>query len=987
MSLARHLSVCFVVMTGVASALAEQPNFGRDVRPILAKHCFACHGPDPEARESDLRLDQQQSAHEDRGGYAVIAPGKPNDSELIARVTSDDVDARMPPGDAHPPLSEDETATLKKWIKAGGRYEQHWAFVPPIRPDVPAGDTRFPCSGPIDQFVLRRMTDAGLKPSPRADKATLIRRLYIDLTGTTPPIEAVDRFVADTHPTAYARLVDRLLATEDYAERFARPWLDLARYSDTNGYEKDRERTIWPFRDWVIQAIAADMPYDQFSIEQLAGDMLPGATNQQRIATGFHRNTMINEEGGIDPLEYRFYAIVDRVATTGTAWLGLTTGCAQCHTHKYDPITHTDYFALFALMNQTDEPDVVVEDHQHRRHVNQLRSQIARQAGQLIDKWLPGRQTLVDEKLEDPIHDEFASWLREQMQASRHWQTIRPTEMKSTMPKLKLQRDGSILATGDVTKRDVYTLKFSLPAELKSIRSLRLEVLPHDLLPDGGPGLAFYEGRRGDFFLSHLQVSTGGKQIALENASHNYGKISVGSGKADPANVLDDDGSTGWSTSGREGQASQLVVNFAKPLETSQEIEIQLLFERHFAAALGRFRFAVCRDNAKASELPFELYDWQASKIGEIEPTDFENLQRHFLRVSDSLAVQRRVIERLEKSIPKPIRTLGLRERSTSDRRTTHRHHRGEYLNPKEEVAPAVPSLFPPMDSDQVDRLGLARWLVSERNPLVARVTVNRAWREFFGSGIVNTAGDFGTQSEPPSHPNLIDWLAVDLMNEGNWSLKRLHREIVLSDTYQQKIAAPLEAEPRNRLLSRFPHRRFDAERVRDVLLSASGLLARSVGGPSVYPPQPDSAVTMAYNTKSWASSTGADRYRRSLYTFSKRTAPFAAFTTFDAPSGEICIARRDRSTTPLQALTLLNDEMFLEIARGLADSTQREIGESASAPEIAIRLFRRLLVRQPADEEVKAIMSFYRSIKDHEEPWTLVARALINADEAITTP
>ncbi len=982
-----RLIACSIVLS-CAVARADAPEFGAEVRPILAKHCFKCHGPDPETREADLRLDASEDATADRGGYAAIVAGQPDQSELLLRVISDDEDQRMPPGE---PLSDAEIETLRRWIQAGGVYETHWAFAPPSRPAIPSVEDTAWCQTPIDRFLLAQMEARGLHPSHPADRATLIRRLYLDLCGTTPTPEEVDRFVQDTDPAAYRKLVDQLLASPDYAERFARPWLDLARYSDTNGYEKDRPRSIWPFRDWVIDALAADMPFDQFTIEQLAGDMLPNATNAQRIATGFHRNTMLNEEGGIDPQEYRYYALVDRVATTGTVWMGLTIGCAQCHTHKYDPITQTDYYALMALLNQADEPDVIVADPNRDQVDSDLHKRISDLEQELIDRYLPSLQTIQSQQdlPEGSVAAAFAQWLRNQASAAQKWTSIRPSATESTMPKLTVLDDDSILASGDVTKREVYRLSFELTDEHIGATAIRLEVLPHPTLPAGGPGLAFYEGRRGDFFLSELQIELAGAPLTLRDPSHSYGQISIGSGSADAANVLDREGSTGWSTANAEGTANQWVANFDEPIASTGTMEIELLFERHFAAGLGHFRFSLTRGDATvvASKLSPELYDWWLDDLAQLQRDDYRLLQRDFLRSSSELAEARKPIEALERSIPEQIRTLGMSERGPDDQRTTYRHHRGEYLQTKEPVEPAVPVTFPPLSEDQpADRLALAQWLVSPKNPLAGRVTVNRAWREFFGVGIVDTAGDFGTQSEPPSHPELLDWMALEFQENG-WSMKQLHRMIVLSSAYQQSVGPAPDSDPKNRLLSTFPHRRLSAEQIRDSLLSASGLLFRRVGGPSVFPPQPKSVSALAYGSPEWTVSDGGDRYRRSLYTFSRRTAPFAAFVTFDAPTGETCAARRDRSTTPLQALTLLNDEMYVELARGLAEAVLREGAEDAEPRQIAEQLFRRVLIRQPDEQELDAIVAFYELQSKHPEPWTLVARALINTDEAITAP
>ena len=1000
-------------------------DFHRDIRPLLARHCFKCHGPDGEAREVDLRLDHEQGAKKDLGGYAAVIPGDADGSELLKRVIADDAELRMPPPDSGRGLTEREVGMLRAWIEAGAEYKKHWAFVPPVQAMIPRVSIADWCRNPIDNFVLSRLEAVGRQPVADADRESLVRRLSLDLIGTTPSLDEVERYLQDREPEAYERLVDRFLASPGYAERFARPWLDLARYSDTNGYEKDRRRSIWPYRDWVIAALGNDMPFDQFSIEQVAGDMLPQATNQQRIATGFHRNTMLNEEGGIDPMEYRYHSIIDRVATTGTVWMGLTTGCAQCHTHKYDPITHTEYYSLFALLNNADEPDVIVEDRQRDAIAVEIEQRIAEAEAEFIEAWLPSypqfmeshrsqkdsvsgagqsTPTTVSAMLQpamakgvsgrkrkpekDFVARKFYEWVESQVSLARVWTSLRPVSTRSTKPLLQSLPDFSVLARGDVTKREVYGLKYELPVSSEPFTALRLDVLPDVSLPAGGPGLAFYEGRRGDFFLSELTVKADGKTVALQNSSHSYGKIGVGSGNADAGNVIDGEGSTGWSTSGEEGMANQWVANFAEPVVGGSVLEIELVFERHFAAGLGRFRFSFTSGKTPviASTLPEEMYGWHVQRIDDVSKKDFKDLQRHFIKTTPELTLQRKELAKLNDAIPDEVRTLGMQDRGSADQRTTYRHHRGEYLQAREAVKPGVPAaLHADAKTSPSDRLSFAKWLVSESNPLAARVTVNRAWREFFGRGIVDTAGDFGTQSEPPSHPKLLDWLAVDLVDNG-WSLKRLHRMIVLSSTYRQSGQVPEEAGSGDRLLAGMPKRRLAAEQIRDSLLAASGLLTRQMGGPSVFPPQPDGVMQLAYGAPKWTASKDADRFRRSIYTFSKRTAPFAAFATFDGPSGETCLARRDRSTTPLQALSLLNDEMYLEYASGLADAVLRQLGDDAEPRKMAAVMFRRLLTRNPDETELNAILAFYQQYRENPKVWSLVARALMNVDEVITT-
>ncbi|MFP6763571.1 MAG: DUF1549 and DUF1553 domain-containing protein, partial [Planctomycetaceae bacterium] len=782
--------------------------------------------------------------------------------------------------------------------------------------------------------------------------------------------------------------------------------------SDTNGYEKDRPRSIWPYRDWVINALNSDMPFDQFTIEQLAGDMLPDATRSQRIATGFHRNTMLNEEGGIDPNEYRFYAMVDRVATTGSVWLGLTVGCAQCHSHKYDPISHTDYYRIFALLNNADEPDLSVPDQIFLERRAEIRGRIQEKIAALAEQFPPldGPEPIADRRR---LHLEsgFATWLNTARKQAALWHPLRPHELTSNLPKLEVLPDGSIFSSGDITKRDVYTLHIRLNqlpdlTPEQPITALRLEVLPDDRLPAGGPGRAFYEGRKGDFFLSEFTVTSAGQPLSFLTGSTSFGKLSIGSGSAAAENVFDGEGSTGWSTSTRPGEPHQLVLNFAEPVRAQGILTIEMAFERHFAASLGRFRISATAKSggAAASTFPVDIEALLAMPPDHVAPSALDRLKQQFLLSTPHLAELRKSIDMLRTQIPAAPHTLVLQERPADNPRHTYRHHRGEYLSPREKVSPALPGRFPPFaEGTTPDRLSFARWLASRQNPLVARVTVNRAWRAFFGTGLVETSADFGTQSNPPSHPELLDWLAVEFMSEG-WSLKKLHRLIVTSAAYRQSSRLTpqlLARDPENRLLARGPRFRVDAETVRDIMLRSSGLLTTRIGGPSVYPPQPAGVTALAYGRVKWAVSTGADRYRRSLYTFNRRTAPFAAYTVFDGPTGETCLPRRNRSNTPLQALTLLNDEMYQEMAQALGRQTASLEGDSKHK---ATWLFRRLLTRGPSPDELTAVIRYQqaqltRLAADElvaaqiggadatvdTAAWIMLARAVMNLDEVIT--
>ncbi len=991
-----------LISTALSSARSQdQPvSFARDIRPILAANCFACHGPDSETREAELRLDTYAGATATIDDHQAIVPKDLSKSELIARITTASEHEVMPPVETGKVLSPKQIELLQQWIAEGATYQSHWAFEPPVQPAVPKLSETAWVQSPIDAFVLKGMQEHSLTPSEPADRYALVRRVTLDIIGLPPTLEEAEDFANDSDPAAYEKLVDRLLNSPQYGERWARQWLDLARYADTNGYEKDRERSIWPYRDWVINALNADMPFDEFSVQQLAGDMLPEAGINEIIATGFHRNTMLNEEGGIDPQEYRFYSMVDRVATTGTVWMGMTIGCAQCHTHKYDPITHTDYYRLMALMNNADEPDLRVP-------TNELLDQRT-----ALEKQIQHLEVELKSHLgtEQEFQALFTTWLNTTRSSSHHWDVLRPARMSTNLPRLELLADGSILSTGDITKRDVFELTLPIKDVTFPISALRLEVLPDERLPANGPGRAFYEGRKGDFFLSELTATLDNTPVKFQAPSHNFGKIAIGSGSADASNVLDGDGSTGWSTATREGEAHQLVLNFAEPITSPAELHVELLFERHFAASLGRFRFSVASSDKTviANGLPVDLEALCLNEASALTPEQLHQLESYFLKTTLLLEEARKPIEQLRKQIPELPITMVLKEQHPENPRPTHRHHRGEYLKPQEKVQPGIPEIFTTLTKQNPqNRLEFARWLVSDQNPLVGRTVVNRAWQAFFGRGFVNTLGDIGTQSALPTHPALLDWLSTEFTSETgmNWSLKKLHRTIVLSNTYRQ--ASPiskksLEKDPENVWLARGPRARLEAEIIRDSTLRASGLLSERIGGPSVYPPQPQAVTALSYSSMAWEPSAGSDRYRRSLYTFSKRTTPFAAYTVFDAPTGESCLAQRDRSNTPLQALTLLNDEMFFEAARALATA---EFKPESTTEEIAGRIFQRILTRLATLEERQAITDFYvkqlsrfqsgdlKSAEILSEPsasaelaaWVMTARVLFNLDESVT--
>ncbi len=1070
------MAVCSasLVEFSISLATAVPPDFQREVRPLLSRQCFACHGPDEHARKSGLRLDLREEALKPaKSGQRALVPGQPDQSELVRRITSTDHNQVMPPPETKKQLTAAEQDILRRWVAAGADYQPHWAFIKPKQTPLPkVRQTGWPQNA-IDHFILARLEQAGHKPSAPADDYTLVRRLYLDLIGLPPTPEEADAFVKSVQignrQSAIGTLADKLLASPHYGERWARKWLDLARYADTNGYEKDRARNIWPWRDWVIRALNEDLPFDQFTIHQLAGDLLPPDPKRQTldpiVATGFHRNTMLNEEGGIDPLEFRFHAMADRIATTGTTWLGLTLGCAQCHTHKFDPVPHTEYYSMMAFLNNADEPDLDLPDaaleEQHRKNLERAAKLLA----ELPDKFPPSKPTTPEtpktsspsppsgeragvrgqaaEALTGPEHLEkrFSEWLATERTRAVPWITLRPHEAKSNLPLLTVQPDGSIFASGDISKNDTYTLRFKNVSA--GTTALRLEALPDDRLPAHGPGMAYYEGPKGDFFLGEFRVKAGGQAVKLARPSQSYAKIWLGGDKSSAALAIDGNPETGWGVFERFGERHVAVFHFAQPLAAASNLEVQLQFGRHYACSLGRFRLSAATEaQAAASDVSEEAEVLLRVPEAQLTAAQRAKLREQFLLVAPELKAARAEIEKLRKP-PTHQTTLVLRERPPENPRPTFRHHRGEFLSPKETVTPAVLGVLNPLPPGApANRLSFAQWLVSPENPLTARVTVNRQWAAFFGRGLVRTTEDFGLQGDAPTHPELLDWLAVEFMKGSGglglgsggsarkpWSLKQLHRLIVTSATYQQTsvvkglkglkveeaaVATPFNSstlqpfnhptlDPDNRLLSRFPRARLDAELIRDSVLRASGQLSPKIGGPSVFPPQPASVTQEGvYAGKSWTESTGEDRYRRGLYTFAKRSAPYAMFNTFDGPSGEACVARRDVSNTPLQALTLLNDTVMLEAAQALGRQFTVQPGSVESRVET---LFRRCLTRPPSAEERAQLVKFFETQRtrftagelkaaafagtgdgdaNERAAWTALARALLNLDEMI---
>ena len=1003
--------------SALASALSPSPagdevDFEREVREVLETRCTRCHGE--RKRKADLRLDSAAGlAAGGESGAPLIVPGDPAASLLWQRVTHDDVLERMPPsGD---PLTAEQLDGLRRWIEAGAAWPEddgaraHWAYVPPVDPAVPevAG-----VDHPVDAFVVAAR--GGEPVAPQAEPAALLRRVSLDLTGLPPDPATVRAFEADPSDAAYARLVDELLASPHYGEHQAREWLDLARYADSQGYEKDDRRTMWRWRDWVIDAFNADMPFDRFTVEQLAGDLLPDATIDQQIATGFHRNTMTNREGGVDAEEFRVAAVVDRVDTTATVWMGSTLGCARCHDHEYDPFSQREYYELYAFFDHTED-DGTSDEPRLPAPTPAIEAAVAAADARAAElDALLGTQT-------PALDAELAAWLAAWGDGFA-WRTLRPDRTTAAEgTRLAVLDDDSVLAVGDVLSTDTYTLGLPLAAgggeasgaaAAEPVVGLRLEVLTDETFPGvGGPGRTGH----GNFVLNELSLARVGADgvetpVALAGARADH---SQGGNPAWPAgHAVDGDPSSGWAVGGGEGAGHQLVVELAEPLVPSPGERLLLRLEQGFGGGhlIGRLRVAVTARPVDA------LVDVPPPAVEAVLETpadarDGEQLARleaWHRGVAPSLAVARAARSALQR--PEVPTALVLRERE--EPRDTRLLARGSHLSPGDPVSADVPAVLPPLgarsDGARPTRLDLARWLVTPGHPLTARVAVNRHWARLFGTGLVATVDDFGTQGERPSHPLLLDWLARRY--EEGWSTRALLRTIVTSRTYRQTAAAPADAwreDPANRRLRRGPRVRVEAETVRDVALAASGLLARTVGGPSVFPPQPEGTWAMTYSADRWETSEGDDRFRRGLYTFWRRTAPYPTYQLFDAPSRELVCARRDRTNTPLQALAVLNDPVFVECARALAarllalpdatDAARVEEGyrlcvaRAPTAAETAVLLELLADRRAAGREDPEAAATFA-----HGEPaadldagelaaWTLVANVLLNLDETLT--
>jgi hypothetical protein len=944
--------------------LPEIVSFNAHIRPIFNKKCVACHGGVKQA--SGLSFIYRESAlAEAESGERPIVPGKPNESELLARVSSWDSDYRMPPAEHGPPLSGQEVALLRKWIEQGAKWEEHWAFVRPVAQSPPSVQRPDWCRQDFDRFVLASLEAKGLSRSKDAPRSEWLRRVSLDLVGLPPTGAEVSAFQADDSADAYERVVDRLLKSKKFGERWASMWLDLARYSDTVGFERDPTRTVWPYRDWLIRALNADMSFDEFTIKQLAGDLLPDRSLDDRIATAFQRNTQTNTECGSDDEEFRISAVIDRTNTTWQVWGALTFGCAQCHSHPYDPIRNEEFYKFTAFYNTSQDTDLGEELPTLSVPVKPAQFEEAHRLDKRISEL---RSALRDAAL--PI-----------AQHSSNWKNVEFDDVASTgQTRLKTRTDANehvseVVTVGTITAYSQYTLVGEVPRGVEIIRAIKLDVLPKDVaaaikIPESG------------FTLSQLSAEVivpGRKQpipLTFETVICDDANPAI-----DPEESLRA-GWPGFASHSKIDRPHWAVFIVREPVETPRGSRLRLVLKHgtvdsgQGALVIERARYWLSADPAWSDHVESPTFKRDRALLAEL---------RH---KRDKLT-----------SVSMPV----MEEQSPNERRMTYVFERGNWMAKGDIVSPGVAAIFPPLDSSAPpDRLAMARWLVSGKHPLTSRVLVNRVWEQLFGTGIVRTAGDFGSSGEAPSHPQLLDFLALRFQNEHAWHVKPLLRELVLSATYRQSSRRSPElaaSDPANRLLARGPRQRLTAEMIRDEALAVSGLLSDRMYGPPVMPPQPEGVWRTVYNGSTWKTSTGGDRYRRAVYTFWKRTSGYPSMLTFDAPARDVCSVQRIVTNTPLQALVTLNDPALLECADGLAT---RMANEGGATPKDQIAwAFQQATTAEISSSTLRELLSLYNDSLSGQQSnqggssspsadtqhfaLKIVAHTILNLDDALT--
>ena len=1002
----------------VFAADEEKIGYNQSIRPILSDNCFACHGPDANQRKGKLRLDVREAAIEKE----AIVPGQPDASELVKRILASDLEDLMPPADSHKVLTSEQKNLLVRWIKEGAVYEGHWAYIPPVNPKTPDGKNG------IDHLVGQRLKSLGLEPSPEADRRTLARRLYFDLVGLPPTPQEVEAFAKDKSPGAYEALVEKLLASPHYGEQMAIPWLDVVRFADTIGYHSDNPRNIWPYRDYVIRAFNENKPFDQFTLEQLAGDLLPNSGLEQKIGSAFNRLLLSTEEGGAQPRDYEYRMLTDRVRAVGTVWMGQTLGCAACHDHKFDPIAQKDFYAMGAFFADITEPIIgkrepgmLVPDEEQTAELKRLEARLANA-----------------QKEYDADHPElegaFAEWQEEQLAAvetERFWSQLRPKSFESAGgARGEVQENNAVLVKGEKPDKDVYTIAFS--KILNPISGLLLEALPHRSLGGRGSGRA----GNGNFVVSEIKAElkrANGDKTELEFTAAQASveqtfAADINPGKRWAASAVID-GNTekyGWAILPEVTKPQKLALELASPvvLDGGDTLTVAIYQNHGYGShTLGHFRVSASSslDAVRAplmEALPMELAE--ALKKNAADRTDEETskLLARFKSVSPALAELRDEIADAQKaktdfetSVPRCLVSV-----SMDEPRSVQVLPRGNFLVESGEVVqPALPIYLAGENKskERLTRLDLAEWLVSRENPLTARVTMNRLWAQFFGAGLSKVLDDLGSQGETPPNQALLDWLGCEFMDSG-WNFKHMVRLIVTSRAYKQSsIASPelRERDPYNRALAAQSRWRLDAELVRDTAMAISGLLERTIGGPSVKPYQPDGYwENLNFPPRTYEHSRNEGQYRRGLYTWWQRSFVHPSMLAFDAPTREECVAERNRSNIPQQALVLLNDPTYVEASRTFAERILTEC--SGDSKTRIVWAWRQALQRTPSSQEIATLeellnkhLADYRATpvaaeallsvgltpaadqlsKPELAAWTNVARAILNLHETIT--
>lgn len=1041
----------------------ELVDFDRDIRPILSDNCFQCHGPDKENRDAELRLDRKENAFGIHNGVARIVPGKPGESELFRRVSATDPETRMPPKDSGRILTDQQIHLIRDWIAQGAEWKEHWAFVPPARPPEPVTKSTGWIRNAVDSFILSRLESAGLQPTTDANRSTLIRRVTLDLTGLPPSPEEIDAFVEDVSPGAWEKVVDRLLKSSAYGERMTVRWLDLARYSDTSGYQNDGPRTMWRWRDWVINAYNANMPFDQFTIEQLAGDMIEQTPNSGRlglgslildeealdrwIATGFNRNHRSNSEGGVDPDEYQVEYVVDRVDTTATVWLGLTMGCARCHDHKYDPISQKEFFQVFACFNNIPENGRAIKEGNSPPYI---------------------KAPTTDQRIQLEQFDHTIANLEQQWEntlagaktAQMTWEASLSAGMPDNWALTEglvahLQLDGSlknrVVASDQTTSTVAPATTSATPQEPVFVPGRfgrALELTGEDSVEAGDFGKFEYQDR---FTLAAwVKAESDGTILARKTPTTNGRGYSIGlrDGRLYVNLVnrwLDDSIRLATVNSVSQSEWHHITVTYDGSRQAAGivayidgqacEVEIHHDFLNQTFVTSEPFQIGSGLSNLKGLVDNVQVYNRTLStrEVGMIAIADtlaqiamipatqrtvpqLDKLRHGFLHTAapdalKSVAARLKQLRQQRDQLIADMPTTMVMQESSP--RTTRILSRGQFDQPMDEVQPGLPDALVTNNTSLTDgRLGLARWLVSGEHPLTARVAVNRYWQMYFGEGLVETMEDFGSQGSRPTHPELLDWLATEFVASG-WNIKHMQKLIVMSATYRQSSFATKELrkrDPKNLLLTRGPRFRLTAEVVRDQALAASGLLHRRVGGPSVKTYQPDGLWSEFATDTVYELATGDNLYRRSLYTYWKRTVAPPGMMTFDATTREMCTVRRARTNTPLQALTLMNDITYVEASRSLAERMIKEGG--AEVEGRVIRGLRLVIGRVPTEQELTVLRSAVSGYKKQfaENPksaqqligigkseaatdinanelatWTALASVILNLDETVT--